>query len=287
MSRITFDRDFDPRYGEVIEVMPGVSRLTANNPNAFTAFGTNSYLLGDREVAILDPGPEDEAHLDALLKAIGGRRVTHIILTHAHSDHVGGMAAIKQATGARSYSSVRREAPIVDYRPDIVIGDGDTLSGDGWSLTAIATPGHASDHLAFALEGTGTLFSGDHVMGWSTSTVRPPDGSMAEYIASLDRMIARPEPTFLPGHGGPIADGPKHARGLKAHRLQREAAILKRIEEGDRAIDDVVAALYRGINPALKTAAAYAVLAHLERLVAEGRVKSEGGVTLQATFTPA
>jgi glyoxylase-like metal-dependent hydrolase (beta-lactamase superfamily II) len=294
-----FSFEFQPSYGVPVEVAPGVARLTVNNPSPFTFYGTNSYLVGTDSLAVIDPGPEDEAHLQALLAAIGGRPVSHILLTHTHIDHSPLAARLKQATGAPTAAEGphRPARPLrigeinpldasgdTAFRPDLVLRDGELVKGDGWVLRALTTPGHAANHLVFALEGTGVLFSGDHVMGWSTSIVAPPDGAMTDYMASLDKVLARDDGLYLPGHGGPVANPAPFVRALKTHRKMREGAILERIKAGDQTIPDMVRAIYRDTDPRLYGAAGLSVLAHLEDLVARGLVAVDGPVEIGSTY---
>ena len=214
---LNFDLSFEPAYGEPVTVFPGVSRVTAKNPSPFTFHGTNSYLVGEHGLAIIDPGPENDEHFDALIGAVRGRPVSHIFVSHTHRDHSPLAARLSSATGAKVYAEgphrPARNQPTgtpldngadTDFVPDVALADGDLLAGDGWTLRIVLTPGHTANHAAFALEGTGLLFSGDHVMGWSTTIVAPPDGSMSDYMASLDRLIARDDRLLLPGHGGPV-----------------------------------------------------------------------------------
>lgn len=297
---LRFDRDFDPDYGRAVAVAPGIRRLTARNPGPFTFMGTNSYILGAGEVAIVDPGPDDADHRAALIAATAGETVRYILLTHGHRDHSAGAPALKAATGAAIAAgrrgpagSLAEDSPAAeggaerDLVPDRLLADGERLTGNGWAVEAIATPGHAADHLAFAVEPANLLLSGDHVMGWSTTVVAPPDGAMGDYLASLDRLLARPETVYLPGHGGAIADAPRYVAALKAHRLAREAAILDRLRAGDRTVPEMVAAIYRDTDPALHGAAGLSVLAHLEHLIARGLVASDGPPGLAARFRPA
>jgi glyoxylase-like metal-dependent hydrolase (beta-lactamase superfamily II) len=297
-----FNLQFEPAHGEAIPVAPGVVRVTVNNPSPFTFHGTNSYIVGGDTLAVIDPGPEDEAHLSALLKAIGGRPVSHIFVTHTHRDHSPLARQLREKTGA----STAAEGPHRDARPlrtgehnpldaandeafmpDITLADGAVVEGDGWAIRAILTPGHAANHAAFALDGTGLLFSGDHVMGWSTSIVAPPGGAMSDYMASLDKLIERADRRFLPGHGGPVDNPAAFMRGLKGHRKMRERAILERLRGGDRTVSDMVAAIYRDTDPRLHGAAGLSVLAHLEDLVARGLVSAEGDVAIDGVFRPA
>ncbi len=299
---LEFDLSFDPAYGQAVTVLPGVARLTARNAGPFTFHGTNSYLVGSKQLAVIDPGPDDDSHLAALLNAIGGRPVSHILVTHTHRDHSPLARRLADATGAvtcaegphrparplRTGETGRLDASgDVDFLPDLVLADGDTVSGDGWTLSAVLTPGHAANHAAFALKGTGTLFSGDHVMGWSTTVVAPPDGSMSDYMASLDRLIARDDRLLLPGHGGPVTNPRAYMRGLKSHRKMRERAILARLEEGDRTIPEMVKTIYRDLDPKLVGGAALSVLAHLEDLVARGLVSTDGEMSINGAFRPA
>lgn len=298
---LSFNRNFDPRHGEAVDVAPGVRRVTAANPSPFTFQGTNTFLIGDRELAVLDPGPDDPVHLQALLRAIGSADVRHILVSHSHRDHAPGAQPLKAATGAPVSAALRAPtkagaggtsrrldaAPDIGFVPDHVLADGETISVDRYLLEAIATPGHASDHMAFSLKDSEILFAGDHVMGWSTSVVAPPDGSMRDYIASLDRLLFRPESVYLPAHGAPISNAGTYVKALKTHRLMRERAILERLAEGDRTIPAIVARNYRDTDPRLHGAAALSTLAHLEDLVDRRLVLSDGPPSLAATYWPA
>jgi glyoxylase-like metal-dependent hydrolase (beta-lactamase superfamily II) len=297
-----FNIDFDPRYGEAVPVAPGVARMTVRNPSPFTFHGTNSYIVGRESLAVIDPGPEDDRHFDALLRAIGGRPVSHIFVSHTHRDHSPLAARLKAATGAvvlaegphrparplRAGETARLDAGgDMDFRPDRALADGEPVHGDGWTVRTVLTPGHAANHAAFALEGTGILFSADHVMGWSTTIVAPPDGSMADYMRSLDRLIERGDRLLLPGHGGPVTAPRTFMRGLRTHRRMRERAILERIRKGDRTVKATVEAIYRDTDPRLHGAAGLSVLAHLEDLVARGLVAADGEVLLDGIYMPA
>lgn len=301
MSSISFARDFDPAYGHAVPIGDQVRRMTAPNGGPFTFHGTNSYIVGHGDVAVIDPGPDDPAHIEAILRATEGERIRHIIITHTHRDHSPGAARLKARTGATLLGEGphRLSRPLatgelnmldasgdMDFVPDHALVHDERIDGGNWALTSIATPGHAANHLAFALEGTPLLFSGDHVMKWATTIVAPPDGAMADYMASLDRLAERPETIYLPGHGGPVEDAPAFVRGLKAHRRMREAAIVDRIGRGDRTIADIVAAIYRDTPRALHGAAALSVFAHLEDLVARERLRAPEGVTLHGIFEP-
>jgi glyoxylase-like metal-dependent hydrolase (beta-lactamase superfamily II) len=288
---IPFDKRFDLAPGHVESVAPGIRRILCNNPGPFTFKGTVSYIVGRGRVAIIDPGPIDEAHCAALLDAVRGETVTHIIITHTHRDHSPGAARIKAATGAPTYGEGphRSARPInigeakplesggdTDFRPDHVLKDGDVVEGVGWSLEAITTPGHCANHMAFALKGTDTLFAGDHVMAWSTPVVAPPDGAMSDYMASLDKLARRSETIYYPGHGAAVRDAPNYVQHFIRHRRAREAAILDRLKAGETDIPSVVRDIYVGLDPRLTRAAGLSVLAHLEDLVARGQVRTEG-----------
>ncbi len=296
---LNFNLDFDPAYGEPVTVFPGVARVTAKNPGPFTFHGTNSYLVGSHDLAVIDPGPESDEHFDALVGAIAGRPVTHILVSHTHRDHSPLAAKLSEATGARVYAEgphrparkLSTGAPLDNgadaaFIPDIALADGDLLAGDGWTLRTVLTPGHTANHAAFALEGAGLLFSADHVMAWSTTIVAPPDGSMADYMASLDRLIQRGDRQLLPGHGGPVANPNDYLRALREHRLARESAILERLRRGDRSIDAMVRAIYRDLDPRMHGAAALSVLAHLEHLVDRNLAETDGTPSIGGIFRP-
>jgi glyoxylase-like metal-dependent hydrolase (beta-lactamase superfamily II) len=296
---IPFDKGFDLPPGRLEEVMPGVRRLLCNNPGPFTFKGTVSYIVGCDRVAIIDPGPLDEAHAAALLDAVRCETVTHILVTHTHRDHSPGAARIKAATGASTYAEgphrsarplhIGETRPLDasgdrDFRPDVMLADGDTVSGGGWTLEAVATPGHTANHMAYALRGTDVLFSGDHVMAWSTPIVAPPDGAMSDYMASLDKLTRRAETLYLPGHGGAVRDAPRFVQSYIAHRRAREAAILRRLAAGEADIPTLVRAIYTGLDPRLTKAAGLSVLAHLEDLVARGKVATEGAPSIGGRY---
>lgn len=283
--------------GASVRLSPLVRRVVAPNPGPFTFTGTCAYIVGAGEVAIIDPGPDDEAHRAALMAAVTGERVTHIVVTHTHRDHSPGARALSHATGApvwgcaahvpiEDHPSGRLDASHdTDYAPDVEMRDGDALAGAGFTLEALHTPGHASNHLCFALEEEGSLFSGDHVMAWSTTVVAPPDGDMAAYMASLDRLAARREDVYYPGHGAPARAARRYVRALAMHRRQREAAILARVAAGDGDIATIVARIYSGLDPRLVRAASLSVLAHLQDMTARGLVaSSEGAATLEARY---
>lgn len=299
MDSPAFDLAFEPAYGQAVPVVAGVERVTVNNPGPFTFFGTNSYIVGSSSVAVIDPGPEDEAHFQALMAALAGRQVTHIFVSHTHRDHSPLARRLQAATGAvtvgqgphRPARPLRdgeinpfSESSDLSFVPELTIGDGQSLTGDGWALTAVLTPGHTANHAAFALAGRDLLFSGDHVMAWSTSIVAPPDGSMADYMESLDRLIARDDRLLLPGHGGPVTEPAGFLQALKAHRLRREQAVLARVAAGDERISEMVKVIYRDTDPKLHGAAALSVLAHIENLMERGEIAADGPPSLAATY---
>jgi len=292
---IPFDKRLDLPPGKVEEVCPGLRRLLCNNPGPFTFKGTVSYIVGRDRVAIIDPGPLDEAHIEALLDAVRNETVTHIFVTHTHRDHSPAAAAIKAATGAPTYGegphrAARElhldEAPRLDaggdrdFHPDFKLVDGDVVTGDGWSFEAIATPGHTANHMAFALKGSEIIFSGDHVMAWSTPVVAPPDGAMGDYMASLEKLVHRPETIYFPGHGGAVRDAPRFVESYIRHRRGREQAILRRLADGSSDISTLVQGIYVGLDPRLTRAAGLSVFAHLEDLVARGIAATDGAPTL-------
>lgn len=290
-----------PEPGRTDTVAPSIRRRIAGNAGPFTATGTCSYIVGHGRVAVIDPGPDDPIHVDALLADLSGETVSVIVVTHTHRDHSPGARLLAARTGARivgcgPHRAARAladgEVPVLDasadreHAPERVMAEGDSVSGPGWTLVAVETPGHTMNHLAFALPETGALFSGDHVMAWSTTIVAPPDGEMRAYMASLDKLRRRAESTYWPGHGGPVRDPARFVRGLAGHRRQREAAIRARLAAGDRLIPEIVAAIYRGLDPRLRGAAALSVFAHLEDLVGRGLAVSDGPPRLEGPYVP-
>ncbi|MEB2847099.1 MBL fold metallo-hydrolase [Endobacterium cereale] len=293
---VSFDREFVPAHGSAVTVAAGVQRITCGNVSPFTFTGTNSYIVGTGStVAMIDPGPQDETHFDALMNALGPRKLSHILVSHTHRDHSPLARRVKDATGALMVAEGPHRAarPLdagevnpfaessdTDFVPDIALADGATIEGDGWSLTAVHTPGHTANHAAFALDGTGILFSADHVMAWATTIVAPPDGSMGDFMASVEKLLSRDDRIFFPGHGGPVTEPQSFLRGLRTHRRMRERAILERIRGGDRLISDMVKVIYARTDIRLHGAAALSVLAHLEDLVEKGLVATDGPPSL-------
>ena len=297
---IPFDRTLTAKPEEVTVLSPLVRRLVANNGGPFTFTGTCTYVVGRGDVAVIDPGPADPTHMAALMAALSGEHVSHILVTHTHRDHAPGAALLKAASGASVVGCPPRRAGITDpslpaldatfdlrYAPDRVLAEGEGIAGPGYSLVAVETPGHTSDHLAFALPEEGALFSGDHVMAWSTTVVAPPDGSMRAYMASLRKLQERDDTVLWPGHGGPVRNPKAFVKALIVHRQWREAAVLRRVASGDDTVPALVASLYRDLAPSLRGAASLSVLAHLVDLVADGQLAADGPPTLKARYAPA
>ena len=298
-DEISFDRSVIEPTGQAITISPLVRRLVAPNGGPFTFTGTCTYLVGQGDVAVIDPGPELDAHLGALITAIGTARVSAIVVTHTHKDHSPLSRRLKALTGApligcgphqaarelgEGETNMLDASADHDHMPDRLMQDGEEFEGEGFTLQAVATPGHTMNHLAFALRQENALFSGDHVMAWSTSIVAPPDGSMGAYMASLERLMARDETIYWPGHGGPVKEPGRFVRGLLSHRRMREATIAERVQAGDRHIVSIVEKLYAGLDPKLKGAAALSVFAHLEDMVARGLVRTEDGARLDGEY---
>jgi glyoxylase-like metal-dependent hydrolase (beta-lactamase superfamily II) len=277
-------------YGRLMARSPLVRRLLAPNPSAFSYTGTGTFVVGQGTVAVIDPGPDDPAHIAALIATLAGETVSHIVVTHTHKDHSPAAPALKAATGAMIIGCaplvLADDGPRADagfdatYAPDAVMADGDSISGGegagSWTLTAVATPGHTSNHLCFALLQEKALFTGDHVMGWSTTVVSPPDGDMTDYMASLRKLLDRDDAVYHPTHGEPVTEPQRFVRGLITHRKQRENQILRLLGEGTTAIPAMVAVMYAMVDKRLHPAAERSVLAHLIDLQAQGRVMPGG-----------
>lgn len=273
--------------GLIEQLEPLVQRVLANNPSPYTYTGTQTYIVGTGKVAVIDPGPDEVDHIDALLRALDGREITAIICTHTHRDHSPGALPLKAKTGAPIIGCaplvLEDNGPRADaafdrtYAADQILTDGEHIKGEGWTLTAVATPGHTSNHLCFALEESGALFTGDHIMGWSTSVISPPDGDMAAYMASLQKLLDRPQDkVYYPAHGPAVEKPQRLARGMMGHRKQREGQILRLLDRGPQAITDFVAEMYKGLDPRLHGAAGRSVLAHLLDLQQRDRVQDLG-----------
>lgn len=282
---IPFNRTFDSAPGEVVQLTPNLRRVTSPNPSMFTFKGTNTYIVGRGNVAVVDPGPVSAEQAAAILKAVEGETVSHIIVTHTHNDHSPGVPAIQQATGAPTYGfgphgvGARRDWPFDSpeggdrgFDPAHRVPDGGLIEGDGWTLEALHTPGHISNHLCFALKEDEVLLSGDHVMGWSTSIVSPPDGDMTHYMASLRKLLDRNETTYYPGHGGEIADPKPFVEAFIRHREAREDQIRKCLAPGASTIPAMVEVMYADVDKNLHRAAARSVLSHLLAMWERGEI---------------
>ena len=278
--------DFTCDYRRLEAVAPAIRRIVAENPGPFTFLGTGTYVVGQGEVAVIDPGPDLPEHVEALLAQLGpGERVSHILVTHTHRDHSPAARLLRARTGAPTYGfgphgggdhEIEAGADL-DFEPDVVIGEGSVLQGPGWRLEALHTPGHTSNHLCFALPQEGVLFPGDHVMGWSTTVIQPPDGDMAAYMAQLRRLRLRDDRVYWPTHGAPIPDPAAHLDALIAHRLARRAKVLAALTDTPRRPLELVPLSYEpGLDRRLYSAAAQSLLAHLIELAAEGLARDSG-----------
>ncbi|QUD87111.1 MBL fold metallo-hydrolase [Phenylobacterium montanum] len=291
---IPFVREIEFEYGKPDQVSPLIRRVVANNPGPFTYRGTGVYIVGRGEVAVIDPGPRDEAHLEALLAATSGERITHILTTHTHSDHsplarpladrTGAVVIGRPPPGDADVAIRLDEGHEADFRPDIEVADGQVIEGPGWTLEAIATPGHVSNHVCYALREENALFSGDHVMGWSTTVISPPHGDMTDYYASLDKVAARDFSTLWPTHGPPVTEVAPFLAAYKAHRLERETQIIAQIRAGRTRISEMVPVIYAAVDPRLHPAAAHSVLAHIIHLERQGVIAAEGPMGPGASF---
>lgn len=283
---LRFDHTLEAPYGEALALSPRIARLLAPNPGPFTFKGTGVYLVGaGAAVAVIDPGPDLPDHIAALKRAIGTRAVSHILITHTHRDHSPAAAALKAWSGAKTYAAGPHgaaageveEGADRDFRPDVIVTDDEEIAGEGFNLTCVATPGHTANHMCYALQEEQALFCGDHVMGWSTSVVAPPDGDMAAYLTSLEKLIARGDRILYPTHGSPITAPQDYLRELLAHRRMREAQILESLgPDGDTATS-LAARLYPGIDSRLRGAATSQVQAHLNHLVENGAAAAGAG----------
>ena len=309
---IAFNTDFKPAYGRVDRLSPLIRRVVAKNPNPFTFTGTGVYLIGTGAVAVIDPGPTLDEHLDAVLGALDdGERITRILVTHTHTDHTAGVAKLVERTGATTYGfgphgpvpdhdpldtvsfdeyfsaeekeafdkawrdtpdELKREGPDTDFIPDVTVADGDVIEGDGWTIEVVHTPGHTSNHVCFGLRDEKVLFTGDHVMGWATSVISPPDGDLYDYLASLEKLLERDDVRYWPTHGPAIEEPQDYVRSFIAHRRSREAQIVTALEEGPKTIKDLVPGMYAEVDKRLWRAAANSVYSHLLALHRQGRV---------------
>jgi glyoxylase-like metal-dependent hydrolase (beta-lactamase superfamily II) len=294
VAGIPFVREVKFVYGEADQVSPLIRRVVAENPGPFTYLGTGVYIVGRGEVAVIDPGPPLDKHFEALRRALQGERVTHVFTTHTHLDHSPLAHPLAQWAGCKVYGTPDpsgshdtvslEEDGEEGFMPDVVVKDGDVFTGPGWTLEAITTPGHMSNHVCYALKEENALFSGDHIMGWSTTVISPPDGNMGDYYRSLDKVKARGFATLWPTHGPPVQDANTFIDAYVAHRRARESAILARLAAGDALIFDMVKVIYKDVDVRLHPAAARSVLAHMIYLVEAGQVVAEGPLELSTRY---
>ncbi len=293
MATIDYVRDLAFEYAVLETVSPNIRRIIARNPGPFTFHGTGTYVVGHGKVAIIDPGPDIAEHIDAVLHALRNETIESLVITHTHIDHSPAWAAIKRATGAATYgfgphggdpNAAVEQAADRSFVPEHAMVEGDTVAVGGHRLTAVHTPGHTSNHLCFALEAEKVLFSGDHVMGWSTSVIVPPDGNMADYMTSLEKLLHRDDAIYLPTHGPAIPNPKRHVESFIAHRGERRDGILRELDQSGKPILDLVDKLYLGLNPMLRPAAARSVFAHLIELVDSGLVKTDGSPRLDGLY---
>jgi glyoxylase-like metal-dependent hydrolase (beta-lactamase superfamily II) len=294
MAAIPFVRDLQFKYGEVARVSPRIRRVIAENPGPFTYLGTGVYIVGNGEVAVIDPGPVIDQHFEALKQAVKGQRITHIFTTHTHLDHSPLAHPLAEWAGCKVYGLPAPEMTEAEvkleeggeagFTPDVIVKDGDVFRGLDWTLEAITTPGHISNHICFALKEENALFSGDHIMGWSTTVISPPSGRMGDYFASLDKVRRRGFSILWPTHGPPVTDVAPFIDAYTAHRRAREEAIVERLRAGDTRIPDMVKVIYKDVDKRLHPAAAHSVLAHVIHLVEAGRVKAGGPLDLATEY---
>ena len=286
---IPFIRTFESPYESDVAVTPLIHRVLTDNPGPFTFKGTGVYIVGGGHVAVIDPGPNDPAHVEALKRALNGKTVTHILVTHTHNDHSPAAQSLKEWSGAKTYAFgphgsgksddgvTMEEGGDTAFMPDVRVKDGDVIEGNGFTFECVYTPGHTSNHMCFALKEEAALFTGDHIMGWSTTVVTPPDGDMAQYMASVRKLIARDDKILYPTHGAPITDPKPFLAAYLEHRLDRERQILDCIRDGVVTIPGMVARMYVDVDKRLHPAASRSVLAHLIQLEQEGRVVNDNG----------
>lgn len=294
--KIPFRRELEFEYGSVEEVEPGIRRVIANNPSPFTLYGTGTYILGTGKVAVIDPGPADPAHINALLDAVEGETISHILVTHTHMDHSPGCALLKDHVDAPTYAfgphgagKLEEGVPVeeggdMDFDPDVLVRHGDVIEGGNWSVECVYTPGHTSNHMCFALRESRALFTGDHVMGWSTSIISPPDGDMLAYMVSLELLLEREDRVYWPTHGPSIIDPHAHVKAFIEHRKEREDQIMDCVDQGVGRIKDMVPIMYRDTPEYLYPAAARSTLAAVEYLVKRGALKASNGVSLDSEY---
>ena len=297
--KIPYRRELEFEYGTVTEVEPGIRRVIANNPSPFTLYGTGTYILGTGEVAVVDPGPADPAHIQAIIDALPGETITHVLVTHTHMDHSPGCALLKAQSNAPTYAfgphgagKIEEGVPVeeggdMEFQPDVLVHHGDVIEGGNWSVECVYTPGHTSNHMCYQLRESRALFTGDHVMGWSTSIISPPDGDMMAYIVSLELLLERDDRVYWPTHGPAITEPSNHVKAFIAHRQDREAQIMRCVEDGVGLIKDMVPLMYLDTPEFMYPAAARSTLAAIEYLVKRGALEASNGVTLESTYSKA
>lgn len=293
--KVPFNKDLEFEYGIADELSPLIRRVIANNPSAFTFHGSGTYIIGRGNVAVIDPGPLVPEHIAAIMKAVGGETITHILITHTHRDHSPGAEPLKQLTGAKTYGfgphgggkpgMELEEGGDIDFVPDVKVNDGDIIEGAGWSMEAIHTPGHLSNHICFGLAEEKTLFTGDHVMGWSTTIVSPPDGDMSSYMTSLEKLLPLDYHTYWPTHGPAITETKPFVEALIAHRHDRMDQIRACLAEGPLSIPDMVTQMYTDVPEFLHPAAARSVYAHILHMRNGGELTSDGAGSEQDLYS--
>lgn len=294
--KIPFRRELDFTYREIETIAPGVRRVVAENPGPFTLHGTGTYIIGQGNVAVIDPGPADSAHIEALVKGLAGETISHVLVTHTHMDHSPGCALLREYTDAPTYaygphgagkleSGVQvEEGGDMEFAPDVLARDGDIIEGDGWSVECVYTPGHTSNHLCFQYREQKALFTGDHVMGWSTSIISPPDGDMGDYLASLDKLLSRDDKVYWPTHGPSIEDPKNFVEKFIEHRKEREDQITDCLKRGLTTIEVMVPDMYNSLPEFMYPAAARSVLASMEHMANKGTIATDGAIAIDATY---
>lgn len=294
--KIPFRRELEFTYRELETIAPGIRRVVAENPGPFTLHGTGTYIIGTGKVAVIDPGPADSAHIDALVKGLEGEEITHVLVTHTHMDHSPGCALLREHTNAKTYAygphgAGKLEAGVqveeggdMDFDPDVKVRDGDIIEGDGWSVECVYTPGHTSNHICFQYREQQALFTGDHVMGWSTSIISPPDGDMGDYLNSLDKLLTRDDKIYWPTHGPSIEAPKSFVQKFIEHRQEREDQIIACLKRGITNIETMVPDMYDGLPEFMYPAAARSVLAAMEHMANKGDIVTSGAITIDAEY---
>ena len=295
-TEIPFNRNFEVNYGEIENVAPGIRRITANNPSPFTFRGTGTYILGEGNVAVIDPGPDQPEHVKAIVEGLKNETVSHILITHTHNDHSPAAKALKEITGAPTYGFgphgsgkpalklTTQAGGDMDFRPDEKTQDGSVIYGDDWSVSCLHTPGHTSNHICFSWDEEKALFPGDQVMGWSTSIVSPPDGDMGDYMRSLDKLIVRDDKIYYPAHGPEILEPQKLISAFQDHRREREENILECLKLGNDTIDQMVKTVYQDVSESLHSAAARSLFATVIYLVEQKKVEAIDGLDIDGRY---